>query len=321
MSTPSSRPSEKGRRQAVREHLGKEDPASNGFQGKMERVTQGRTGRWLERLTRFGYGTRGLVFALVGLVAMRAAWGIGQAAGTRGVMREMSRQPYGRTLLIVMTVGMGGYVLWRFVQAALDPFVGGSGAQSSVRRIGYLGSGLFYALLAFTAAQLAFDLAQVEDARRELTAWALEMPLGSWLVGFVGVVLIGVGVHALWRAVTASFMGLYPPPRPHTSRKRRRFARRIGQVGLSALGLTLCLIGGFVTLAAVYSDPGRAVGIGGALTALQNGPYGALLLGAVGIGFVFYGLHCFVLGAYRRVRPEGGTGREGMEQSKRAKHP
>lgn len=315
MSKPSPPASEKDRRKAVREHLGKEDSSSNGFQGRVQRVTQGRTGRWLERLTRFGYGTRGLVFALVGLVAMRAAWGIGQATGTRGVMRELGRQPYGRTLLIVTTVGMAGYVLWRFVQAALDPFVSGSGAQSGMRRVGYLGSGLFYALLTFTAAQLAFDFARVEDARRELTAWGLAMPFGSWLVGFVGVVLIGVGVHALWRAFTASFMTLYPPPRPHTSRKRRHFARRIGQVGLSALGFTLCLIGGFVILAAVYSDPDQAVGIGGALTALKNGPYGALLLAAAGVGFVFYGVHCFVLGAYRRVRPRGARESEEARES------
>ena len=130
------------------------------------------------------------------------------------------------------------------------------------------------------------------------------MPFGSWIVGFVGVVLIGAGLHALWRAATASFMKLYPPPRPHRHRRRRHLAKRVGQLGLSALGFTLCLIGGFVILAAVEANPEQAVGIGGALSALRNGPYGALLLAAAGLGFVFYGLHCFVLGAYRRVRPQ-----------------
>lgn len=278
--------------------------ARSGKEGRIRRITQGRSGRWLERLTRLGYSTRGVVFALVGLVAMRAAYGIGQATGTRGVIREMGRQPFGKALLIVTTIGMTGYVLWRFVQAALDPLVEGSGARSNVRRLGFLTSGLFYALLALAAAQMAFDLGAMEDARQELTAWALSMPFGSWVVGFVGVVLLGVGGHAFWRALTASFMKLYPPPRPHTSGRRRQLAKRVGQFGLSALGLTLCLIGGFVILAAVNSDPERAVGIGGALSALGAGPYGALLLGTVGAGFLFYGVHCFMLGAYRRVRPE-----------------
>jgi hypothetical protein len=294
-----------------------EAPSEHGsFKRQVHRATRGRTGRWLERLTRFGYATRGLVFALVGLVAMRAAYGIGRATGTRGVMREMGRQPFGRTLLIVTTVGMGSYVLWRFVQAALDPFMEGDGAQASIRRIGYFGSGLFYALLTLTAGQLAFNFAKMRDARKEITAWVLEMPFGSWVIGFVGVVLIGVGAHALWRAATASFMTLYPPPRPQTGRHRRRFAKRVGQLGLSALGLVLCLIGGLVILAATEANPERAVGIGGALHWLRQGPYGVLLLGVAGVGFVFYGLHCVVLGAYRRVRP-GGGGRVAMEEGRK----
>jgi hypothetical protein len=301
MSTSSSVSEKRRPREAVHEHALKKE---NGLQERVQHMATGRSGRWLEWFTRFGYGTRGLVFALVGVGAMRAAWGIGQATGTRGVIREMGRQPFGRALLTVTTVGLAGYVVWRFVQAALDPFVEGGGAQSGVRRIGYFGSGVFYALLALTSAQLAFNFAETEDAREQLATWALGMPFGSWIVGFVGVVLIGIGAHALWRAFTASFMQLYPPPGSHTHHRRRRFARRVGQLGLSALGLTLCLIGGLVILAAIEADPKQAVGIGGALTALGRGPYGVLMLGAAGAGFVFYGIHCFVLGAYRRVRPE-----------------
>jgi hypothetical protein len=287
-----------------------------GFKRQVHRATRGRIGRWLERLTRFGYATRGLVFALVGLGAMRAAYGIGRATGTRGVMREMGRQPFGRTLLIVTTVGMSSYVLWRFVQAALDPFMEGDGPQANIRRIGYFGSGLFYALLALTAGQLAFNFAEMQNARREMTAWVLEKPFGPWMIGLVGVVLIGVGAHALWRAATASFMKLYPPPRPHTGGRRRRLAKRVGQLGLSALGLVLCLIGGLVVLAATEANPERAVGIGGALHWLRQGTYGVLMLGVAGVGFVFYGLHCAVLGAYRRVRP-GEEGRVVQEEERK----
>ena len=240
-------------------------------------VQQGRTGRWLERLTRFGYFTRATVFTLVGLVAMRAAWGIGQATGTRGVMREMRRQPFGKTLLLATSIGMACYVLWRFVQVVLDPFMKGDGAHSSIRRIGYFGSGLFYALLSVTAAQLAFNFAGGRSFRREVVVWALAMPYGSWVVGFAGVVLFFVGSHALCRAYRASYMQLYPPPTPETAR-RQRFARFFGRVGLISMGLTLWIVGALIIMAAVYANPDQAIGIGGALTVLQRGPYGALLL-------------------------------------------
>ncbi len=261
-------------------------------------VQGGRTGAWIERLTRFGYATRGVVFVLVGLVAARAAIGLGSTAGTRGVIRALGRQPFGRTLLALTACGLGGYVLWRFVQAAFDPVYDEDGESSTIRRLGFLGSGLFYAALANTTARLALNLGSTGgDMRVRWATWALSLPYGAWLVGGAGAVLMGVGGHAFYRVATARFMRLYPPERRTATR------RRIGRIGLSALGLTLCIIGGFVIVAAVYAEPDAVVGIGGALEVLGRGPYGTILLSGTAAGFVVYGVHCFVLARHRRIRP------------------
>lgn len=273
-----------------------------GLRARIRRVAgRGRTGRWLERLARYGYATRGAVFTLVGLVAARAAIGLGTTEGTRGVIRAISEQPFGRVLVGLTALGLVSYTLWRFVQAVFDPIHDDSGSSALVRRVGFFGSGLFYSLLTFFALQITFDLGQaLASTRREWVAWGLGMPYGSWIVGSAGVVLIAVGMHAFYRAFALTFMNLYPPDKRWHAKKW--IAKRVGQVGLSALGLTLCIIGGFVILAAVRADPGQAVGIGGALDVLGGGPYGAVLLGVVALGFVAYGAHCFVLALYRRVR-------------------
>lgn len=262
-------------------------------------VQQGRAGAWFERLTRFGYATRGVVFSLIGLVAARAAIGLGSTQGTRGVIRALGEQPFGQVLLALTAFGLASYVLWRFTQAALDPVYIEGGESSTLRQLGFLGSGLFYALLALTAFQLAFDIRIAgENTREAWAAWALSKPYGTWLLGFVGAILFGAGLHAFYRVVTAAFMRLYPL-------EHRSIAhRRVGQIGLSALGLTLCIIGGFVVVAAVHAQPNAVVGIGGALEALGSGPYGPLLLGVVAVGFVVYGVHCFVLARHRRIRPK-----------------
>jgi hypothetical protein len=295
--------SARGNARVAQEVASNDAESGRGVKGRIEKARQGRTGRWLERLTRFGYITRAAVFTLVGLVALRAAWGIGQAAGTRGVMREMGRQPFGRSLLLATSVGMACYVLWRFFQVVLDPFTEGDGARSGIRRVGYFGSGLFYALLSLTAAQLAFNFAGARDARRELVAWALAMPYGSWVVGFAGGALFAVGSHAFWRAYRASYMHLYESPTPET-RRRQRLAKLSGRIGLASMGFTLWIVGALVILAAVHANPDQALGIGGALVTLRQGPYGAYLLVAAGVGLLFYGTHTFMLGFYRRVRPE-----------------
>lgn len=262
-------------------------------------VQQGRASTWFERLTRFGYATRGVVFSLIGLVAARAAIGLGSTQGTQGVIRALGEQPFGQVLLALTGFGLASYVLWRFTQAALDPVYIEGGESSTIRRLGFLGSGLFYALLAFTTFQLAFDIRLGGmDTREAWAAWVLSKPYGTWVLGLVGAVLFGVGLHAFYRVVTAAFMRLYPPEHQSTTH------RRVGQIGLSALGLTLCIIGGFVIVAAVRAQPNAVVGIGGALEALGSGPYGPILLGIVAVGFVVYGVHCFVLGRHRRIRPK-----------------
>ena len=62
-----------------------------------------------------------IVYALIGVLAVRAALGAGgRTAGKRGALEEIAQAPYGRLLLIAIGVGIAGYALWRFIQTAFD---------------------------------------------------------------------------------------------------------------------------------------------------------------------------------------------------------
>jgi hypothetical protein len=272
------------------------------------RLMRGASGAWIQQLARVGYATRGAVFALIGLLAVQVAlgWG-GELAGQRRAIWLVGRSAVlGSILLWLTTVGLGGYVLWRFVQAVLHPM---HEERSLVRQGAYIGSGLFYALLTLTTLQLALggasQAAPGDAARRAWTAWALAMPLGPWIVGLVGVVLAGAGAHALYRAYCATFMQLYGARLKRLAGKRQAAMRLVGRAGLAALGGTLLIIGGLVVEAAWWDAPESVVGIGGALGRLLDGPYGFWILGAVGVGFVAYGFHCFALARYRQLRASG----------------
>jgi hypothetical protein len=58
----------------------------------------------------------------------------------------------GLTLVHLFAIGLAGYVLWRFVQAAIDPEHNGKLEKKLIfQRIGYAMSGLGYASIAYTA--------------------------------------------------------------------------------------------------------------------------------------------------------------------------
>ena len=261
-------------------------------------------GTWIQRWTRFGYATRGVIFTLVGLLALRVAlgWG-GSTQGARGAIRQIGQQPFGQILLVLIGIGLVGYVVWRFIQAYYDPGISTHGAHRLIRRLAFVLSGIFYLLMALSTVQLVFGTQYGWDnhARQEWVAWLLTMPLGYWLVTLIGLVIVGIGVHAIYRGYTAQFMRLYRLEKMTPLQKR--WTRRIGQVGLSALGLTLFVIGALLIQGAFQMNPALATGIGGALHLIALQPLGPYLLGGAAFGFVAYGLHCFALGRFRHVRP------------------
>lgn len=80
-----------------------------------------------------------------------------------------------------------------------------------------------------------------------------------------------------------------------------KWATRFGRFGFAARGVIFCIIGFFLVLAAYQTDAGETRGLGGAMRAVEQQPFGAWLLALVAAGFVSYGLFMFVLAKYRRM--------------------
>jgi H+/Cl- antiporter ClcA len=71
--------------------------------------------------------------------------------------------------------------------------------------------------------------------------------------------------------------------------------------GHAARAIVFGLIGAFLVKAAVGYEPDEAIGIDGALRKLAQQPYGEVLLGAVAVGLIAYGVYCLVQARYREV--------------------
>lgn len=257
---------------------------------------------WVATLARLGYATIGLVYLMIGTLATQAALGTGGAiADTRDVLVTLARQPFGRVLLALTALGLSGYVLWRFVQACFDPERKGTDARGLLTRLGYAVSGVAYAALAVLAARMALGAggAGSPAAEQAWTARVLAQPCGPWLVGSLGGILIGVGLAHCYRAYTAQFMQEYATG--EMSARQQCGAKWLGQFGLAARGVTFGIMGGFFIYAGVSADPSEARGLGGALVAVAQQPYGPWLLGVVALGLVAYGLFCLSQALYRRV--------------------
>ena len=262
---------------------------------------------WVEYLSRFGIAAKGIVYGLVGVLALQAAIGAGgQTSGTKGALRTVVTEPFGQFLLTLIAIGLIGYVIWRFVEVFQDPDNNGTDAKGILKRIGYAISGIIYAGLAFTAIQIVLGQPSSGSgggsSTQDWTARLMSQPFGQWLVGTVGVLVIAVAFYHFYQMFSAKF-------RKHLkwhqmSQKERTWSTRLGRLGHGARGVTFLIIGGFIIQAARQADPSEARGLSGALRTLEQQPYGPWLLGLVALGLIAYGVYMEVRAQYRRIAVE-----------------
>lgn len=253
----------------------------------------------LETLGRVGYAVKGVVYALLGVLAVDAAMGTGNPEGQQGAFQAVAGTAFGEGLLWVITVGLAAYALWRLVLAVTDPENEGDGAEGAVRRVGYVISAGAYAALAYSAYQtVTASGGSGGDGTEERTQTLLGLPAGKWVVGAIALGILGYGVYQFVRAYKASFMEKFRLEGP--AARNREWVRRAGQWGLAARGVVYLIVGSFMLQAALQSDADEAGGLDEALATLQQQPYGPWLLGLVAVGLVMYGVYCWTNAAYRR---------------------
>lgn len=258
---------------------------------------------WVERLARLGYAIKGLVYFIVGLLAAQAAFGTGgETTDTSGALEAIVTQPFGKFLLMIVTIGLIGYALWRFVQTILDPEHSGQkmNAKRIARRLGYAFSAIAYLSLAVTSIKIIMGSSSSDsDSVEDWTIFFLNQPFGRWLVMLLGLTVIGVGIAFLYQAYKAKFRRHFKFYQ--MSRTEQIWAVRLGRFGIAARGIVFGIIGIFMMVAAVQLDGTEARGLGGALAALAQQPFGPWILGVVALGLIAYGIYSVIEARYRRI--------------------
>jgi Domain of Unknown Function (DUF1206) len=250
-------------------------------------------------LARWGLAARATVYLLIGLLALALAFGISRSeADQRGALQELARHTGGTVLLWAVAIGLAGYALWRFSEAAFG--VVGDGKKAGPR-LKSLARGLIYAFLAFSAFEIVTHSGTGSQAHQQ-TEWAgtvMRHPGGQWAVGIVGAIVVVCGLVLFWEGATRKFEKYLRMD--EMSPATRRTVEFLGVVGSCARGVVFALAGVFVIVAAVQYEPAEAGGLDVALRKLDNAPAGPWLLVAVAIGLVMFGIYGFAEAKWRRV--------------------
>ncbi|QHT66819.1 DUF1206 domain-containing protein [Rhodocytophaga rosea] len=257
---------------------------------------------WIKKLARFGFVAKGIIYVLLGIMAVMAAIGQGstQEASKNGVAQLIFEQPFGRVLAILLVIGLAGYVIWRFVEAIMDPQGSGSDSKGMVKRIGYFISGLLYTGFAVSIIkQLIGSGGGSSNSQQTWTAKLLEMEAGPFILIVIGLIIVASGIAQFIKAYKAKFKKHLRLEGVQT--ETRKWITRIGKIGFTARGIVWLIVGYFIIRAGMQSDASEVQGSQGAFSFLQQMSYGHWILLVVAIGVTAYGVFQFVKARYYQI--------------------
>jgi hypothetical protein len=258
---------------------------------------------WMERLTRLGYAVKGFLYAAIGIISIAGALGKSNTpADQLGAIVEFSKLSYAEPVMWILLVGLVSYSLWGVIRAVFDPFRKGTDLEGLLSRGGYLISAVTYATFVVPTYNVIKGVRQGSAASSnvQLVSRIMNMPMGRWLIGGVGVAAIGAGLYQMYSAIKMDFDQRFKPYA--LTPDQRRIAIQIGRFGTFARGVVFGLVGFFLALAAVQANPRHARGFDGALDYLAKQPYGIWLLGFVAIGLIAFGIYSLMSAMWFRFK-------------------
>jgi len=266
---------------------------------RVEAEVRDKTGRWVEPFGRIGLATQGVLYLVVGILALQVASGHGEDQPSQtGAIEKVADQPFGRFLIFVLAIGLALHCVWRLMLAARGD-VGPDGPADVVKRLGQLGRGIIYAGFTFVAVKLLLDSGGSSgNTQREATATVLDWPGGQVIIGLIGLAVIGAGLWNISKAPRRSFED--DLDLSQASDSMRTAVLVAGCVGYVARGIVFAAVGWFLIDAAIDHDPNDSGGLDVALKKIADADYGPMALRVIAVGLFLFGIFRLLDARYRK---------------------
>jgi len=251
----------------------------------------------VQGVARAGFVASGLVQAIIGVVAIEVGLAASRSAPDQtGALHDLAGTPGGPALLWATAVASFALAAWLVVSGLVTRRT--EARERWKERAREWGRALVYLVIGVEAVRVVLG-AGASSARtsREGSKDLLAVPGGPVVLVLLGAgVLIGGGA-LVWLGLAKRFTKLLRVPRGAAG----TLLVLIGQVGYTARGIAIGIVGVLFAVAGFTLDPKKASGLDGALKALAAVPAGRVLLVAIGVGWIASGVFTALRARFARL--------------------
>lgn len=252
----------------------------------------------LHVIARSGFAVNGLLHVIMGSIAFALAFGEKAQANHDGALMQLSTGPIGGLLLWATVIGLWGLAFFQLLTAAL---VRGRSKNAWMKRAKPAARSLAYIGLGAIAFRFAVGGSPEGSEAQAISRDLLRVPGGQWGVAAIALTLLIAGSVFVAMGIRRKFLNDIDPPNKYV----RRVARIAGVVGYISKGIALLTVGVLFSIAAMRNDADEAAGLDGALSRLRELPSGNVVLSVVALGFLLFGLYCFIRARYEILERRG----------------
>ena len=253
---------------------------------------------WVSRLVRLGYLAKGIIYTSIGVLALRAAFGLrgGRLTDPGGVLLQILRQPFGVALLTIIGIGILAYAAYYIFEAIADLRRKGGGLRGWIDRSLTIIKAVFYGAVGVQAMAIVLMGDAPRNDPENQARTLMHFPLGWILLVLIGA---GVAIYGVTQLRMAWRGGADDDIDVARVRREANWVLPFGRAGTGARGVILLMMGTGLALAGAREHPSDADGYREVLLAmLAINPF---LLGALGAGLLSFGLYQLCHARYARL--------------------
>lgn len=262
---------------------------------------------WLIRTAQVGLVSKGVVYFIFGaLILMTTYIPLNEPIGLFELIKYIISLGWGGRLAVaLMALGLLCYSLWKFFQMIFNVEGYKDNTMGYFVRFTWFGPFLFYLVLGghafiqlynwyFGNFTFPFNSGQLQNM--------LYTTYGKWIVGFISLMFLVNAGSLFYLALSGRYTIMLTGRRFFEDSPR--LAKITGLAGYIGYGITLLILSTLFALSIYYTDSSLAQGQDSLFYYLVKQPFGTVLLTAIAVGTICYGVYFFLASLYRWREPD-----------------
>ena len=253
---------------------------------------------WVARSVRLGYLAKGLIYSLIGVLALRVALGLrgGRLTDPSGVLRTMLSQPFGLAMLALIGIGIVGYAAYYIFEAAADLRGRGGGSRGWTNRGLTMIKAAVYGVVGIQALSVVFFDRRPRDGTEQGASTVMQFPMGQWLLMAIGV---GVAIYGITQLRMVWRGGVDDDIDASLVRREAPWILPLGRFGTAARSVIIILMGATFARSGWRGRASDADGYREALATVAS--FHPWLLAAIGAGLLAFGIYQLMHARYAKL--------------------